>query len=165
MTPSSAKYSHWIGTRTPSAATSAFTVRRERDGGQSMRMYSNRPRRGSMLLGEPVLATLLVDELHLGADELAVGGHEGQVRQVRLAGDLFEGGRSAEPVVGGAGESGLVHPETGRGVPLRVEVHEQDRALEDRESRRETDRRRRLADPALLVRDGENPGLSAECFT
>ena len=38
--PSSAKYSHWIGIRTPSAAIRAFTVSMFSDGGQSMMMSS-----------------------------------------------------------------------------------------------------------------------------
>jgi len=36
-TPSIARYSHWIGTRTESLAASAFRVRRSKDGGQSIR--------------------------------------------------------------------------------------------------------------------------------
>ena len=35
--PSSAKYSHWIGMSVESAAVSALTVSRPSDGGQSMR--------------------------------------------------------------------------------------------------------------------------------
>jgi hypothetical protein len=39
-TPSSARYSHWMGTRTESLAASAFTVSRSSEGGQSIRIYS-----------------------------------------------------------------------------------------------------------------------------
>jgi hypothetical protein len=38
-TPSKAKYSHCIGTRTESLAASAFSVKRSREGGQSISMY------------------------------------------------------------------------------------------------------------------------------
>ncbi len=38
--PSSAKYSHWIGTRTESAATRPLSVRIFSDGGLSMRIKS-----------------------------------------------------------------------------------------------------------------------------
>jgi hypothetical protein len=34
-TPSRAKYSHWIGTKTESLAAKALIVRRSREGGQS----------------------------------------------------------------------------------------------------------------------------------
>jgi len=40
LIPSSAKYSHWRGTMTPSAAVSALTVRWPSDGGQSRRIVS-----------------------------------------------------------------------------------------------------------------------------
>ena len=46
-TPSSAKYSHWMGTTTPSAAVSALTVRRPSEGGQSTNTKSNSRRSGS----------------------------------------------------------------------------------------------------------------------
>ena len=35
-TPSNARYSHWIGTRTESAAARAFKVSKSSDGGQSI---------------------------------------------------------------------------------------------------------------------------------
>ncbi|MCY1178152.1 hypothetical protein D9M73_184910 [compost metagenome] len=38
LKPSSAKYSHCMGIMTPSAATSAFKVSIESDGGQSIKM-------------------------------------------------------------------------------------------------------------------------------
>ena len=38
LRPSSAKYSHCIGTSTPSAAASALSVSSDSDGGQSIRM-------------------------------------------------------------------------------------------------------------------------------
>ena len=47
-TPSSARNSHWTGTRIESLAASAFTVRMSRDGGQSIRMYSYFSRSGPM---------------------------------------------------------------------------------------------------------------------
>ena len=39
-TPSSARYSHWIGTRTESLAARAFRVSKSRAGGQSIRTYA-----------------------------------------------------------------------------------------------------------------------------
>ncbi len=46
VTPSSAKYSHWIGMRTVSAAQRLLSVNSPRDGGQSIRMKSNSPDSG-----------------------------------------------------------------------------------------------------------------------
>ena len=55
------------------------------------------------------------------------------------------------------GDAGLaVDAEAGRGVALRIKIDDED-ALADRGERRaEIDGGRRLADPALLVRHGEN---------
>ncbi len=41
--PSSEKNSHWIGIKIVSAAAMAFIIRTPTEGGQSMRMYSNKP--------------------------------------------------------------------------------------------------------------------------
>jgi hypothetical protein len=48
-TPSSARYSHWIGIRTESAAARALRVRRSSAGGQSIRINSYLARRSSAM--------------------------------------------------------------------------------------------------------------------
>ena len=45
-TPSIARYSHWMGTITASAAAKAFNVKRSSDGGQSISMKSYFSRSG-----------------------------------------------------------------------------------------------------------------------
>ena len=71
-TPSSARYSHWIGTRTESLAARAFSVSRSRAGGQSIRMNSYFS--GILLQDrlEPKFAVLHGDELNCRADEILV---------------------------------------------------------------------------------------------
>ena len=52
----------------------------------------------------------------------------------------------------------VLDAERGAGVPLGVEVDDEHGAAGLGQGRRDVDRRRRLADPALLVRHGEHPG-------
>ncbi len=52
----------------------------------------------------------------------------------------------------------MLMPETGRGVALGIEVDDEHPVAELGQAGGQVDRRRRLADPALLVGDGEHPG-------
>ena len=60
-----------------------------------------------------------------------------------------------------AGRSVRPHPEAGRGIGLRVEVDDERPLAGLREARGEVDGGRRLADAALLVGQGVNPGHGA----
>ena len=106
--------------------------------------------------GEDLLAGHLVDEVHFGGRQVDVGGDD---VEVRCRGVLDRLGRILDradeqvvdigDIVGGYGES------CGEGA-LRVEVDAQDLAAILGEGRAEVDRGRRLADPALLVAQGDD---------
>src|SRR5262249_39703519 len=52
---------------------------------------------------------------------------------------------------------------TGRGIALRIEIDQQDMLAGGGERRREIDRGRCLADPALLIGDGDDPDTVRPC--
>src|SRR3546814_6254576 len=55
-------------------------------------------------------------------------------------------------------------PISGRGIALRIEIDDQSPPAGRRERRRQIDRGRRLADPALLVRHGNADHRFPRCF-
>ena len=162
-TPSSAKYSHWIGRRTP-------VRRRERvhasgspaTAGSRSRTNSNRsftPARRSLSRNSRRSASTSSTS---APTRSRFAGSERQARQLRRAGDLLERGLPEQPVVRRCRERGLVDAEAARRIALRIEVHEEHGPLERGERGGEADGGRRLADAPLLVRDGED---RRRCFT
>ena len=110
---------------------------------------------------EGLLAGDLVDELDLCGGQVDVGRddvqplHRGLVddrADVRAAGD--------EEVVDGGVELVGVDAQAGRGRSLGVEVDDEDLAPQLGQGRAEVDRRRGLADAALLVAHGDDPSGS-----
>ncbi len=77
--PSSARYSAWTGTRTRSAAASAFTVTGPSDGGQSSRVSAKRSRTGPRPVAKPRLHPLEPRQLDRGAREVAAGRDDPEV--------------------------------------------------------------------------------------
>ena len=63
---------------------------------------------------------------------------------------------AGQHVVGRAAAGLAVDAETGRGVPLRVEVDDQHILADRGECGAEIDRGRGLADPAFLIGEGKN---------
>jgi hypothetical protein len=106
---------------------------------------------------EPVLPPLRPGELQLGAHEVAARRDEVEELELGAAHDLPEGAAVEEDVVDRGLHPVPGDPEGGAGVPLGVEVHEQGPALGRGQGGREVDGGGRLADPALLVRDGDDP--------
>ena len=102
------------------------------------------------------LALVEVDHLDLRADQVDVARHHVQKRHLGLERGLLDGHLPGEHLVDAAGDGPLVDAERRRAVRLRVGVDQQRGVLVGRERRGEVDRRRRLADAALLVRDRDD---------
>ena len=111
---------------------------------------------------EPALTVLDPDELDLGAHEVDVGGQDTKRGRPCGAKRFVERLRAEEDVIHRRIETSLLDAEARRGVALRVEVHEQGRALGECEACCEVDGGRGLAHAALLVhdRDGFTHGSS-----
>ena len=111
-------------------------------------------------LGERVLEARFalgqLDELDLGAGELAVRGHEVEAAGRRHDAHVRDLPLAEQHLVDGRVEGALVDARAGRRVALRVEVHEEHAAVHRDETGREVDRGRRLADAALLVRNRDD---------
>ena len=128
--PSSAKYSQCSGISTASAATSAFSVSRPSDGGQSMKMWSYSSRSGARSARSRSSRWGSGDQLDFGAGEVAIGGDEAEAidagrddERARVGERL--GGR--ERVVDRAAGRGLaLLSDAAREVALRIDVDEED---------------------------------------
>jgi len=102
-----------------------------------------------------------VDELDLGPGQVDVAGQQVHAGHVGLHHDLR--GRRAplhQQVVDGEIQLMRLDAQAHRERSLRVEIHQQDAAAHLGQGRAEVDRRRSLADPALLVahrRDTRGP--------
>ena len=117
---------------------------------------------GRERLFQPVLAGHDAHELDLGPGQVAVGGHERQVLEVGRHHELGERSLLDERLVEARpGLAGLA-AEAGGQVALGVGVHGEDPPLGGGQARGEVDRRRGLADPALLV--GDRDGASHWSF-
>jgi hypothetical protein len=105
---------------------------------------------------EPRLPLRQVDELDLGAGQVAIRRHEvepGRGRRDAHVGDLL---LAEQHLVDRVLQRALVDAGAGGRVALRIEVHDEHAALHRDEAGGEVHRRRRLADPALLVGDRED---------
>ena len=112
---------------------------------------------------QPVLARDLRDELDLGAREVDRARCAQQIRRLRAdLDDVSERELVDQDVVDARDVGAVRHPESGRGVSLRIEVDHENAGADGDQARRDIDGGRRLADAALLVRDGQNPGPAGE---
>ena len=154
--PSSAKYSHCIGTITPWAQASPLSVSRLRLGGQSIRIEVvvgvDRGQRRAQALVAPFEA----DQLDLGAGQLAVGAEHVVAALRARPSRLGDRGALEQHVVDAQVERALVDARAHGRVALRVEIDEQDASAESGQAGGEVDGGRRLADAALLVRNAED---------
>ena len=158
--PSSAKYSQCSGIRTASAATSALSVRRPSDGGQSMKMNSKSRSQRVQLPLEPAFALEHRHHLDFGAREVAVGRNQVKVRdRCRhdpgvadvLAHERFVGRPAGRPLP--------FQADATRQVSLRICIDQKDLSSFDRQRRRHVQGRGGLPDAALLVGDGDDPAV------
>ena len=97
------------------------------------------------------------DELDLRAREVEAGRCDEQALHVRGLDAVLERHVLHQDVVHRGLETAVLDPETRRGIALGVEVDDQDPLAELGETGTDVDRRRRLADAALLVGDGHHP--------
>ena len=123
--PSSAKYSHCIGTITPCAQHRPFSVNRLSDGGQSIRMKSYSPVDGFQGASEAQVAALEVDQFDFGAGQFAVGAHQFVADLWVVPARFGDGCALQQHVVDGAVEIALVDPRTHGGVALGIQVDQQ----------------------------------------
>src|SRR6476661_6193762 len=155
LIPSRAKYSHWSGTRMPSAAVRAFTVRWQRRRAVEKDRVVAVHDFGENAL-EALLPAALAHELHLDADEAALRGDEIEIGEPGGADRRRDRHLARQDMV--EVRRGRLDAEAARGVPLRIAVDEQDAPFEGAEAGAEIDGGGGLADPTFLVRDGENHG-------
>ncbi len=95
-------------------------------------------------------------ELEFRAREVDGRGKEVQPRLIRLDDGVPCRTALDDDVVGGQTELSMVDPEPGRRVGLGIEVHQQASIASLRQARNEIHCRGGLADPTLLVRDGDS---------
>ena len=106
---------------------------------------------------EGLLAGDLADELHLGGRQVDVGRHEVHAGHIGRQDDVVDVVLGAQQQVVDAPLEGVrVHSEAEGGRSLGVEVHEEHPASELGQGGAEVDRRRGLADAALLVAQGDD---------
>ena len=156
--PSSAKYSQCSGISTASAATSALSVSRPSDGGQSMKMWSKRSRSGVEEAPQLRFAAGQRDHLDFGAGEIAIGGQDEQIRNVvaRMKSSGISGaavGRRQRVIDGSAAARLSPQADAAGQVALGIDIDEQNLASVGGEGRGKVDGGRGLADAALLVGD------------
>ena len=109
--------------------------------------------------GQRLLAGDLADQLHLGRGQVDVAGQQVHPGDAGLEQDVVDGDPALhQQVVGGAVELVRLHAQADRQRTLRVEVDQQHPAPELGERSAEIDRRRRLADAALLVAQRDDAG-------
>ena len=96
-------------------------------------------------------------ELDLGSDQISRGGEEIQLIEMHALGHTFRNGTPLyEYIVDRRARRAPLEPEPGRCVALGVDIDDQRALLGNSERRTEIDGRRRLADSALLVCDGND---------
>ena len=158
-TPRRAKNSASIGTITPSAAVSALTVSRPSDGWQSMITKSYSATAGRQRAAEDLLAGDLGDQLHLGGRQVDVARDDVQPGHVGLEHDVVQRDVPVhDQVVDALVDVVGVDAQPDRQRALRVEVDQQHLAAVLGQRGTQVDRRRGLADAALLVAHGDDPG-------
>ena len=101
---------------------------------------------------------LRADQLDLGADEVGGRRRDEQRGDVGRPNDVLERDLADERVVDRELDLVARVADAARRVALRIEVDEQHAVPARRDRRGEVDRRRGLADAALLVRDSDDPG-------
>ena len=119
-------------------------------------------------LGQPGFPGDGGDQLDLGRGQVDRGRQHPEV--VRLGRELHvvgDGRPLDQHLVSARRTRFMIDPEGGRGVALRVEVHDQHPLVTQRQCRRDVHRGRGLADPALLIGDHQDPRLCRvrQCFT
>ena len=112
---------------------------------------------------QAVLAGDLRHELDLRAGEVDRARRAQQIRRLRAdLHDVRERELVDQHVVDARNVGGVRHSEGRRGVSLRIQVDHEDPSAHGGQGCRDVDGRRRLADAALLVRDGDHPRASAQ---
>ena len=109
-------------------------------------------------IAQPEGAVTLVRDLELEAGEVHGRRDDVQPRHRGLEDGVADVDLAGEHVVGRAVAALAVDAEPGRGIALRVEIDDQHMLADRRERGAEIDGGRGLADPALLVGEGEHPG-------
>ena len=107
---------------------------------------------------QPGLPAERRDELDLGAGEVEAGRGDEQALDVGRLDAVLERHLVHQHVVHRRLEAAVLDAEPGRGVALRVEVDDQRALAELGQAGADVDRRRGLADAALLVGDGDDAG-------
>ena len=111
-------------------------------------------------LAELGLASGGVDELDLHGGDVDRRGQAPQVLgEARLRDDVLDARALDQHVVDRGVLLPVLHAQSRGGVALRVRIDDEDMEAALGERRGDIDRRRRLADTALLVRDGDHPSL------
>ena len=131
--------------------------------GGGQRVHGERPERGRAVeedegevvragqrLGQVAIAVVAARELDDRAGQLRLRGHEPEVPEPRRLRQLCQR-RAVEEVVARGAVRVLAEPR--RRVRLRIEIDDERAFARLGETRRQVDRSRRLADPALLVGD------------
>ena len=114
---------------------------------------------GQDRLPEPSLPGDDAHQLDLGTGQVDGRGHDVEVGAVRARlDDLRERDVVNKDLIGADRALPVLHVERGGGVALRVEIDHQHPLTELRQRGGDVHRRRRLANPAFLVRDNKDPG-------
>ena len=108
-------------------------------------------------LPKPESAVGLLRDLELDTEKVERRRGDRHPRHGRRNGGLGERRLADQEIVGRAAPALAVDAEAGRGVALRIEIDDQDLLADRRKRRPEIDRRRCLADAALLVGEGDHP--------
>ena len=107
---------------------------------------------------QPGLPAERRDQLDLGAGEVEAGRGDEQALDVGRLDAVLQRHLVHQHVVHRGLQAAVLDAQPGRGVALGVEVDDQRALAELGEAGADVDRRRRLADAALLVGDGDDPG-------
>ena len=162
--PSRARYSHWNGISTESAAVRAFTVSRPSDGGLSMKMKSyssrtplKRSRRRDSRESASTSSISAPESRCPAGTRSRFASAVGMIacRDVPLIDEHF---------VDAPGLLVAVDSEGARGVPLRIDIDDQDPSAFLGKARTQVDRSGRLPDAAFLAGycDDASHSLSSE---
>jgi hypothetical protein len=107
----------------------------------------------------PWLQAIEARELDLGTGKVGIRGGEGKVGNPRFADDAGERLAVHKQGIGASLAVVAADSETGRGVALGIEIEQQDAVVRG-EGGGEVDRRRRFADAAFLVGEGDDAGAA-----
>src|SRR5882672_11622687 len=105
-----------------------------------------------------MLASLYSDELDLGSHQVDVRRQQTKAGYDGRPDCLLRRLPTQQHVIDRGVETALLDPQPGRRIALRIQVHEERRALGESEPSREIDGGRRLSYAALLIHDRESLG-------